>query len=255
MSGYGRFAAYYDRLTSDVDYSGIADAVVRYTERFGGRKEIVLDIACGTGSLCEQLARRGFDVIGADASDEMLGEALDKKFDSGLPIQYLRQDMTELDMFGTIDVTVCTLDSINHLPDRDAVSKTFERVSLFAYPDGLFIFDVNTLHKHREVLAQNAYTYDMDDFFCAWQNQYNEADGSVDIFLDIFERLPGGSYERISESFTERVWSDEELTAMLRDAGMEVLARYDGYTDEPVNDTSERAVYVARRCSSAPPEK
>ena len=247
MNGYGRFAEFYDRLTSDVDYPGMAEAIVRYTERFGGRRGIALDLACGTGSLCEQLARRGFDVIGADASDSMLSAALDKKFDSGLPIQYLRQEMTELDMFGTIDVTVCTLDSINHLPDREAVQKTFGRVSLFGYPDGLFIFDVNTLYKHREVLAQNAYTYDMDDFFCAWQNQYNEADGSVDIFLDIFARLPEGSYERISESFTERVWTDEEITGMLRNAGMDVLARYDGYTDEPAGGRSERVVYVAKR--------
>lgn len=247
MSGYGSFAHFYDRLTANVGYNGIADAVEKYIERFGGRKGIVLDLACGTGSLCEQLARRGFDVIGADGSDEMLSAALDKKFDSGLPIQYLKQDMTELDMFGTIDVTVCTLDSINHLPDAAAVKKTFERVSLFAYPDGMFIFDVNTLHKHRDVLAQNAYTYDMEDFFCAWQNQYNEADSSVDIFLDIFEQQDSGSYERISESFTERFWSDEDITAFLADAGMEVLARYDGYTDSPPRDDSERVVYVAKR--------
>ncbi len=247
MSGYGRFADFYDRLTENVDYGGIADAVERYIERFGGRRGIVLDLACGTGSLCEQLARRGFDVIGADGSEDMLGAALDKKFDSGLDIQYLRQDMTELDMFGTIDVTVCTLDSINHLPDRAAVQKAFGKVSLFAFPDGLFIFDVNTLHKHRDVLAQNAYTYDMEGFFCAWQNQFCPTDGSVDIFLDIFEQQQDGSYRRISESFTERVWSDSELTEMLGAADMEVLARYDGYSDRPADEMSERVVYVARR--------
>lgn len=247
MSGYGGFARFYDRLTANVRYDVIADAVVRYTERFGGRRGILLDAACGTGSLCEELSRRGFDVIGTDSSDMMLGEALDKKFDSGLDIQYLRQDMTELDMYGTIDVTVCTLDSVNHLPDREAVSKFFERVSLFAYPDGLFIFDVNTLHKHRDILAQNAYTFDMDGFFCAWQNQFNEEDGSVEIFLDIFEELEDGRYERISESFAERVWSDEEIVGMLGNSGMEVLARYDDYTDEPLGGMSERAVYVAKK--------
>ncbi|MBQ7187396.1 MAG: class I SAM-dependent methyltransferase [Ruminococcus sp.] len=247
MSGYGRFAEFYDRLTQNVRYDLIADAAVRYLERFAGRRNIVLDLACGTGSLCEQLARRGFDVIGADASDGMLSAALDKKFDSGLPIQYLRQEMTELDMFGTIDLTLCTLDSINHLPDKAAVQKTFERVSLFAYPDGMFIFDVNTLHKHRDTLAQNAFTYDLEDIFCAWQNQYDPADGSVDIFLDIFEQLPDGSYGRISESFTERIWSDSEITEMLRAAGMTVLARYDDYTDKPVTDATERIVYVAKK--------
>lgn len=251
MNGYGGFARYYDRLTENVDYSSIADAVERYASRFGGRRGILLDAACGTGSLCEQLAQRGFDVIGTDGSELMLGEAMNKKFESGLPIQYLCQDMTELDMFGTVDVTVCTLDSVNHLPDKAAVKRFFERVSLFAYPDGLFIFDVNTLYKHREVLAQNAYTFDMDGFFCAWQNQFNEADGSVSIYLDIFEEQGNGSYSRVSESFTEQVWSDEEITEMLSDAGMTVLARYDGYTDEPLRDNSERAVYVAKKTDKA----
>ncbi|MBR6872982.1 MAG: class I SAM-dependent methyltransferase [Ruminococcus sp.] len=247
MSGYGSFAWFYDRLTENVRYDLIADAVERYVKRFGGRKGILLDLACGTGSLCEQLARRGFDVVGVDGSDEMLGMALDKKFDSGLPIQYLKQDMTDLDMYGTIDITVCTLDSINHLPDAEAVKKVFERVSLFAFPDGMFIFDVNTMYKHRELLAQNAYTYDMEDFFCAWQNQFNDSDGSVDIFLDIFEQQENGSYRRLSESFTERVWPDGEITAMLAEAGMEVLARYDGYTDEPAHEKSQRVVYVTKK--------
>ena len=88
---------------------------------------------------------------------EMLSEALDKKYESGSEIQYLCQDMTELDMYGTIDVTVSVLDSINHLADVESIRKTFERVSLFAFPDGLFIFDMNTVYKHREILGNNSY--------------------------------------------------------------------------------------------------
>ena len=247
MSGYSAFARYYDRLTENVDYAGVASAIERYVERFGGRKGILLDIACGTGSLCELMSRRGFDVIGTDSSEEMLSAAMDKKFDSGLAIQYLRQDMTKLDMYGTIDVTVCTLDSLNHLESEQQLRQVFERVSLFAYPDGLFIFDVNTLHKHRDVLAQNAFTYDLGDLFCAWQNQYDPNDSSVAIFLDFFEKTESGLYERSSESFSEMLWSDELLTSALEDAGMAVLARYDGYTDLPLDDQSQRAVYVAKK--------
>lgn len=247
MRGYGIFAEYYDRLTDNVDYPAIADAAERYIERFGGRKGILLDLACGTGSLCEELAHRGFDVIGTDGSAEMLNVALDKKYESRLPVQYLCQDMTALDMYGTIDVTVCTLDSINHLPCIEDVKKTFERVSLFAFPDGMFIFDVNTAYKHREVLAQNAFTFDLDDLFCVWQNQYNEQDGSVDIFLDFFEKNESGSYDRYSESFTEQLYSRSEIESLLEETGFELLAVYDGYTDEAPADSSERIVFVARK--------
>lgn len=247
MSGYGRFAWFYDRLTENVEYDKIAAAVDRYVERFGGRKNILLDLACGTGSLCEQFALMGYDVIGVDGSEEMLNAALDKKYESGLPVQYLCQDMTKLDMFGTIDVTVCTLDSINHLTDIDAVKKTFGRVSLFSYPDGMFIFDVNTVYKHKNILACNAFTYDLEDVFCAWQNEYNSADNSVDIYLDFFEPNEQGSYERFQESFTEYAYPQEVIKECLDKSGFEILAEYDGYTDNPPADDSQRIVYVAKK--------
>ena len=250
MSGYGKFAWFYDRLTDNVEYDKIAAAVDRYVERFGGRKNILLDIACGTGSLCERFAKMGYDVIGIDSSEQMLNAALDKKYDSGLPIQYLCQDMTKLDMYGTVDVTVCTLDSINHLTDIEAVMKVFERVSLFAYPDGLFIFDVNTVYKHREVLSNNAFVYDLDGLFCVWQDEYNAEDSSVDIYLDFFERNGQGGYDRYQESFAEQAYSRELIRQCLNKAGFEVLGEYDGYTDAPPAEDSERIVYVVRKINS-----
>ena len=224
----------------------MARQIERYTERFGGRKDILLDLACGTGSLSERLAGLGFDVIGVDSSEEMLNCALDKKFDSGLPIQYLRQDMRSLDMFGTIDVTVCSLDGINHLENKEDVLKVFERVSLFCDPAGLFIFDVNTLHKHRDVLADNAFIYSLGDVYCGWQNEYSPEDDSVRIYLDIFEE-ENGKYTRYSEEFGEIYLSHEDIVSLLDKAGMTVLAVYDGYSDEPLNESSERAVYVCKK--------
>ena len=246
MSGYGSFAYFYDRLTRNVPYEDMARQIERYTERFGGRKDILLDLACGTGSLSERLAGLGFDVIGVDSSEEMLNCALDKKFDSGLPIQYLRQDMRSLDMFGTIDVTVCSLDGINHLENKEDVLKVFERVSLFCDPAGLFIFDVNTLHKHRDVLADNAFIYSLGDVYCGWQNEYSPEDDSVRIYLDIFEE-ENGKYTRYSEEFGEIYLSHEDIVSLLDKAGMTVLAVYDGYSDEPLNESSERAVYVCKK--------
>ncbi len=247
MSGYGKFAWYYDRLTENVDHDGIAAAIDGYVKRFGGRKGILLDLACGTGTLCEKLAVYGYDVIGVDGSEMMLDRALDKKFESGLPIQYLKQDMTKLDMFGTIDVTVCVLDSINHLPDIDAVKKTFERVSLFSYPDGLFIFDVNTRYKHRHILNNNAFTYDLEEFFCVWQNYYDEKDDSVEIFLDFFEKEEDGRYSRYQENFIERYYGREALIPLAEQAGFELLGEFDGYSLSPPKEDSQRVTYVLKK--------
>ncbi|MCD7730787.1 MAG: class I SAM-dependent methyltransferase [Oscillospiraceae bacterium] len=246
MSGYGSFAYYYDRLTQNISYRKRAEYFNKLAEIHGGKKNILLDLACGTGSLSEEFCRMGYDVIAVDGSEEMLNEALDKKFESGLNIQYLCQDMTELDMFGTIDVTVCALDSLNHLPDLDAVRKTIERVSLFCETGGLFIFDVNTPYKHRNVLGNNTFVYDIEDVYCVWQNTYSEKDNRVEMSLDFFERLENGDYKRYEESFSEIAFDDEVTEKILVDSGFEIVGKYDYDTFNPSREDSEKIVYVAK---------
>ena len=126
MTGYSTFARYYDNLTANIDYVKRAEYFHEIIKRYKNTEgSILLDLACGTGSISEEMAKIGYDVIGVDYSDEMLGIALDKKFDSGLNIQYLCQDMRKLDLYGSMDITICALDSINHLNSLADVKKVF----------------------------------------------------------------------------------------------------------------------------------
>lgn len=243
---YSFFARYYDALTMNVSYDTIAKRYDELVTRFGGRKDILLDLGCGTGSLCECMARLGYDCIGIDNSEDMLNEAFDKKYDSGLNIQYLCQDMTRLDMFGTIDVTVSSLDCLNHLDSLDDVRKTFERVSLFAYPDGLFIFDMNTPYKHKYILGDNVFVYDTEDVYCVWQNSFSDEGNKVEITLDFFER-DGDVYERQSEQFCELAYDDEVIKRLLSECGFELLAQYDDFSDNEVTEKTQRILYVAKK--------
>lgn len=247
MSGYGNFAHYYDILTGNISYKDRAAYFDMLIKKHGGKKDLLLDLACGTGSLSEEMCRLGYDVIAVDGSEEMLNEALDKKFDSGLNIQYLCQDMTKLDMFGTIDVTICALDSLNHLPDLDAIKQTINRVSLFCEPGGLFIFDVNTPYKHKNVLGNNTFIYDMEDVYCVWQNTYTEEDNRVEMWLDFFEKQENGSYKRYDESFSEIAFDDAVIEKIVADSGMEIVGKYDYDTIEPTKADSEKIVYVAHK--------
>lgn len=248
MSGYSVFARYYDELTANIDYRKRAEYFHAIIRKFKTTKEnILLDLACGTGSISEEMAKLGYDVIGVDYSEEMLGMAIEKKFDSGLPIQYLCQDMRNIDMFGTVDITICALDSINHLGSLDDVRKVFERVSLFAEPDGLFIFDVNTLYKHRKILADNTFTYETENVYCVWENSLNRSTDEVKMNLEFFERLDDGLYSRSSDSFSEKAYSEEELEKLLSETGFELLAKYgDDSFNSPAEDT-QRIVYTARK--------
>lgn len=253
---YMNFATFYDQLTQNVEYDKRA-ARLHYliqqyicTETDG---TLLTDLACGSGSLSEALARLGYDVIGVDNSPAMLSKAMEKKMQSGLPIQYLCQDMRELDMFGTIDVTVCMLDSLNHLPSLADVQQTFDRVSLFAQPGGLFLFDMNTPYKHRKVLHDKVFLYDMEDVFCAWENHLLDDAATVEMQLTFFEK-DGDTYFRSDEFITEIAYTQEEIEAAVKKSGLELLAVFDADKDldspehlSPVTAATERVLYVARK--------
>lgn len=247
MSGYRSFSYFYDMLTGNISYKQRAEYFDMLVKRHGGKKNLLLDLACGTGSLSEEMSKLGYDVIGVDGSDEMLNFAIEKKLESGLNIQYLCQDMTKLDMFGTIDVTICALDSLNHLPNLEAVERTIQRVSLFCEPSGLFLFDVNTPYKHKQILGNNTFVYDLDEVYCVWQNTYSEQDNRVEMSLDFFERQEDGSYQRYEDSFSEIAFEESVLDGILIRNGFEIAAKYDYDTVLPPRADSEKLVYAARK--------
>lgn len=250
-TGYGVFARHYDSLTANIDYVGRAayfnEIIMRFKTTNGG---ILLDLACGTGSISEEMAKLGYDVIGVDYSDEMLGIALDKKFEIGLNIQYLCQDMRKLDLYGSMDVTICALDSINHLNSINDVRKVFQNVALFSEPDGIFIFDVNTLFKHRNILANNTFTYETDRVFCVWENTLLPETDEIKINLEFFELQDNGLYSRSSDSFSEKAYSEENIEELLSECGFELLGKFGDDTFLPPACNSQRIVYAARCVNS-----
>jgi ubiquinone/menaquinone biosynthesis C-methylase UbiE len=252
MSGsYGVFAQYYDALTQNVSYAERAaklHALIEKWQRPDMPDNILLDLACGTGSLSEEFAKRGWDVIGIDGSEEMLSEALDKKYESRLPIQYLKQDMRRLDLYGCISVTVCALDSLNHLPHENDVRRVLERVNLFSNAGALFLFDVNTEYKHREVLAEQCFVYEMPEVLCIWQNHLEDTapEYPVTIQLDFFEHLDGRKYLRDTEEFTERVYPPETIRGMLSETGFQLLEVLDGDDFGAPTNKTQRLLYIAR---------
>ena len=243
---YDNFSRYYDLLTDNVEYEKRADYFCRLLSLCGIKDGILLDLACGTGSISVEMAKRGFDVIGVDSSIGMLNSARTKAYESGRQILLLNQSMDDIDLYGTVDCAVCVLDSINHLENSAQVRKTFEKVSLFMNPGGAFAFDVNTLYKHKNVLGDNAFVYDLDELYCVWQNSYNEEDSSVDISLDFFEE-EDGAYYRSGESFTERAYELSDIAAWLEEAGFEIVGIYDDMTTENVRPETERAVFLAKK--------
>lgn len=247
MSGYGDFAYYYDMLTENVDYESRCNYIYNLLAENGVSKGILLDLACGTGSLSMLLGEKGYEVIGVDASEEMLSVAQEKKYESDADIIFLCQKMQELDLFGTINGAVCTLDSINHVTDEKAVKEIFRRVSLFMEDKGIFIFDVNTPYKHKEILGNNTFVYDMDEVYCVWQNETDE-NMLTTVSLDIFEKdEEEDTYYKYSEQFQEKGYELSFFEELLRENKFELIGIYEEMTKEAAKPDTQRAVFVARK--------
>lgn len=243
---YGVFAEFYDGLTDNVDYCAKADYLCEIFDKFDHTTGYALDLACGTGTLTVELKRRGIDIYGVDSSFEMLAEANQKAADCDLDILFLCQKMQTLDLYGTINTCVCTLDSINHLNGREQVKKTFEKVSLFMEKDGLFVFDVNTIYKHKAVLGDNTFVFDTEKVYCIWQNTFEPKDNSVQIDLDFF--IPEDrTYYRSSESFKEFAYPADDIKSILDKCGFDVVGLYEDMTFAAPSEDTQRVTFVAKK--------
>ena len=109
---YGAIARVYDRLNAEIDYAAWADFVETCFARYLKEKPtLLLDLACGTGSMTLELARRGFDMIGVDASPDMLSVAYERAADRECEgVLFLLQDMRTFELYGTVGAVTCCLD-------------------------------------------------------------------------------------------------------------------------------------------------
>lgn len=244
---YTEFADVYDSLQADVDYDKRTQYLLELFEKYDRRPTLLLDMACGTGGFSLQFAKRGVDVIGVDISPEMLNIARERFASEGQQPLLLCQSASELDLYGTVDGAVCCLDSLNHIIDESELEESFKRISLFLESGRLFIFDVNTEYKHRQVLSGNTFVCDTDDVYCVWNNSECDDDMIVDISLDFFKKQPDGSYKRSGEVFSERAYTVPCLKRMCKNADLDVLAILSDMTDEEYKPNDERIIFIVRK--------
>ena len=248
---YDLLAPIYDPINSDIDYARWADFIEEIISREYkvGKPELVLDLGCGTGSMTLELAKRGYDMTGIDYSCEMLDVARNRAIDAGLhdKMLWLCQDMTEFELYGTVDVTVSCLDSINHITSPSELEKCFSLTHNYLIPDGLFIFDVNGKYKFENIYSDLTYAIDGDDSFCVWQNCYNEKSKLCDFYITLFKKEKDGRYSRFDEEQTERMYTISSLKKILAKTGFEFIGAYSDFDFCEGSDSNER-IYIVARC-------
>ena len=260
MNEYNVIAGVYDKINSGVDYGKWADFIEELFRKYlSAPPALILDLASGTGRMTLELAKRGYDMIGVDASPDMLARAADTIFDAvidgdlpedGKRPLFLCQSMTSFELYGTVGAIVCCLDSLNYLTEDGEMAKCFSLAHNYLDPDGLFIFDMNTPYKFENVYGENAYVYDVDGeeggSFCIWQNFYDKSSGLCDFLLTVFEEDEKGKYSRYDEDQRERCYSMEEITNALTNAGFELLEVTADVESSPIANDTHRWHFTAR---------
>lgn len=243
MASYNIFAEFYDDLTQNVEYEKIAKYVSSFFKKYYPSGKTVLDLACGTGTLSKLLNEEGYNIIGIDLSDDMLCIASSKSVDNA---SFIKGDISSFALPKKVDYCVCSLDSINHLESIEQVGECFNCVYNSLVDGGIFVFDVNTVYKHKNVLNDNTFVFDEENFFLSWDNEYL-GENTVRILLDFFV-FNGVNYDRFSEEFCEKAYEISELENKLNK--FKILGVYDELTlTEPKND-SERIYFVCKKVNN-----
>lgn len=243
MGSYENFARVYDELMDNVPYEEWAEFIVSILNKNGITEGLVLELGCGTGKLMTLLGNAGFDMIGVDNSVDMLQIAREKTSPEFL---YLLQDMREFELYGTVKAVVSICDSINYVTDREDLKEVFRLVNNYLDPEGLFIFDFNTIYKYKNVIGETIIAEDRDDVSFIWFNEYDEESHLNDIDLKVFVQEEEDIYRKFQEEHIQRGYSLEEIKQIVEESGLVFLRAYDEYSNQEVRPDSERIVVVAR---------
>lgn len=246
---YSAMAPIYDRMNASLNYARWADFVEAQFARYATQKPtLVLDLAAGTGSMSLELAKRGYDMTAVDNSADMLMIAAERMAAAGRQdILLLEQDMTDFELYGTVDAVVCCLDSINHLTRRGDLGKCFSLVHNYLNPDGLFLFDVNTPYKFRNTYGYNDFILDGEGTVCCWRNTFDEESSLCEFDLTIFTEDADGRYSRCDTVQQERCYSREQIARALKRAGFALLGVFSDY-DFTEAEADDDRWYIAARC-------
>ncbi len=263
---YSDFAQVYDTFMDETPYEEWCDYLIKLLEKhrveeqnesdtgvisenLRQERNTILDLGCGTGTLTELLAGRGYDMIGVDNAQEMLQIAMDKRERSGLDILYLMQDMRSFELYGAVGAVISVCDSVNYLLTEEDVTKTFRLVDNYLLPEGLFIFDFNTVYKYEVVIGDATIAENREECSFIWDNYYHEKEQINEYDLTVFVREDSGKelYRRFQETHYQRGYQLAQMRACVERAGLRFVEAVDADTHGEVTDASQRIYIVARK--------
>ncbi len=246
-TSYQGFAYVYDNFMDNIPYDEWSTYLIHLFQQYKVPKGNLVELGCGTGTLCNYMADAGYQVIGIDNSTDMLTIAADKT--QGNPhITLLHQDMRSLDLGTEYDGFYSLCDSLNYLLTPSDILAAFHGISVHLKKNGIFIFDLKTTYFYETVLGDNVFCDHQKNCSYTWENSYYEEEHINQYDLTIFTRQTDSElFERFCETHYQRAYSLEEMIDLLSCSGLEYVTSYEAFTDSSPTPDSERIYIIARK--------
>jgi len=221
---YDLLAQFYDSFIDEVVYQEYLDLVGKYSSL-----GTLLDIGCGTGKLAIEFARRGFDVVATDLSEEMLNIVDYRAKEEGVELEIALYDLLDPIDF-EFDIVIASMDVINHLSDLEDVEFGFTNIFNSISENGVFIFDVLSVDF---IDAFDGYVEDDEEYNFHWESHKGEKIHSIvhTITIDLEEK-----FEEVK--IYEQTHEKEAYERILEKVGFKILE---------IKPLPERTIYVVQK--------
>ena len=234
MEQYTNFAKVYDLFMDNVPYDKWIEQIKDILHKENIFDGLICDLGCGTGTITEGLSNIGYDMIGIDNSYDMLDIAMEKK------------DMREFELYGTVRAVISRCDSLNYIQSLSELKEVFSLVNNYLDPKGVFIFDMNTIHKYQDILGENTFAEVREQASFIWENTYDIEEGINEYDLNLFIRLEDDTYKRFEERHVQRAYTFDEIVSAIESSKMSLERYVDADTYGEISENTERILFIAR---------
>lgn len=252
MEAYTGFAEVYDCFMDNIPYEEWAKYVIELLEENGVHTGLnnssIVDLGCGTGTFTQMLSNYGFQMIGIDNSEDMLSIATNKMDNENKtnPIIYTLQDMRDFVVPEAVTAIVSVCDSLNYIIDKEELIEVFSCVKNALDENGVFIFDLKTIHFFQDILGESTIAENREDCAFIWDNYYYEEEAVNEYELAIFIQEENNLFRKYEEIHFQRGYTIDEVKECIEKVGLRLDNVYEAFSHTEPNETSERLYFVVK---------
>lgn len=245
MGAYSAFASVYDIMQYDVDYDKWIHILTEKIRMYRPMARNVLELACGTGTMAIGLAQAGYILEGIDLSEDMLVIANQKAQEQQVKLKLYQQDLITFNTKKQYDVIFSMCDGMNYVVEDGDLNKTVLNVYNHLQEEGLYLFDLSTRYKLKEIIGNHTFAETFEEEAYIWENEFHEETDRLSFLLTLFKEEEG-HYVRYEEYHVQRAYDVEYVKSVLQ-SNFEILEVVDGDTFETYSEQSHRVCFIAKK--------